>query len=365
MNGDYEYVFPAIRGVQSGREYYTSMCPLHLIPRMFVFDARGLPAELRAQRTLNKGRVPEMKRYIVENRDSYVFSAITASIDGEATFEPMPRTDPDARHGVLHVPMEATFIINDGQHRREAIAHAIEECPELKSESIAVVFFIDQGLKRCQQMFADLNRYAIRPSTSLGVLYDHRDKGARLTKLIAFRCPVFRNVVETEKSSLSRRSRHLFTLSALHTATVALFAGRDGESVEDLAACAGAYWSLIDRQIPQWREVRAEKVTAGGVRQGFIHSYGIGLHALGRLGNALLHDVSWKGKLPGLKRIDWRRTRNDVWEGRAMIGGRVSKALHNVTLTTNLLKQACGVALSAEEERVEDAFVRGRRGQTN
>ena len=365
MNRDYEYVFPTIRGVQSGREYYASMCPLHLIPRMFVFDDRGLPAELRAQRSLNKGRVPEMKRYMIENRDNYVFSAITASIDGDATFEPMPSSDPDARHGVLHVPMEAKFIINDGQHRREAIAQAIEECPDLKSESIAVVFFIDQGLKRCQQMFADLNRYAIRPSTSLGVLYDHRDEGARLTKLIAFRCPVFQDVVETEKSSLSRRSHHLFTLSALHTATVALFAGRDGESIDDLAARADAYWSVVDRQILQWRDVRAEKVSAGDVRRDFIHSYGIGLHAMGRLGNALLRDEAWKKKIAGLRQVDWRRARNDVWEGRAMIGGRVSKALHNVTLTTNLLKQACGVVLSAEEERVEDAFARGRRGNTN
>jgi hypothetical protein len=29
------------------------------------------------------------------------------------------------------------------------------------------VYFVDAGLKRCQQMFADLNRYAIRPTRSL------------------------------------------------------------------------------------------------------------------------------------------------------------------------------------------------------
>ena len=58
----YEYVFPAIRGVQAGREYYVTMCPLRLIPRLFLFDEEELPPEMRAQRTLNKARVPEDER---------------------------------------------------------------------------------------------------------------------------------------------------------------------------------------------------------------------------------------------------------------------------------------------------------------
>ncbi|MDB2184838.1 DNA sulfur modification protein DndB [Mycobacteroides abscessus subsp. abscessus] len=53
--GEFEWAFPAIRGVQAGREYYVTMCPLRLIPRMFLFDEEELTAEMRAQRTLNKG----------------------------------------------------------------------------------------------------------------------------------------------------------------------------------------------------------------------------------------------------------------------------------------------------------------------
>ena len=62
-----------------------------------------------------------------------------------------------------------------GQHRRAAIEEAIKEKPELADETIAIVFFKDKGLKKSQQMFADLNRYAVKPSKSLGVLYDHKD----------------------------------------------------------------------------------------------------------------------------------------------------------------------------------------------
>ena len=42
-----------------------------------------------------------------------------------------------------------------------SIIKALDQRPDLAYESIAVVFFIDIGLERCQQTFSDLNRYAI------------------------------------------------------------------------------------------------------------------------------------------------------------------------------------------------------------
>ena len=89
---------------------------------------------------------------------------------------------PERNVGQLSIPMEAKFVINDGQHRRAAIEAALRENPDLGDETIAVVLFLDVGLKRCQQMFADLNRYAVRPTTSLSILYDHADEDAQMTK---------------------------------------------------------------------------------------------------------------------------------------------------------------------------------------
>jgi len=71
----FEYVFPAIRGIQSGREFYVSMCPLRLIPKIFLFDEEELVPELRAQRTLNRARIPEIADYIVKNTGGYVPAA--------------------------------------------------------------------------------------------------------------------------------------------------------------------------------------------------------------------------------------------------------------------------------------------------
>jgi len=358
------YVFPAIRGLQAKREYYASMCPLRLIPKIFLFDEAELSPELRAQRTLNKGRLPEMARYILSNGGDYVFSAITASIDGRVQFEPLGDGGEASRVGLLHVPMDARFIINDGQHRRAAIEMALRENPSLGDESIAVVFFVDLGLERCQQMFADLNRYAIRPSRSLGVLYDHRDELAQLTRLVVLRSTFFRDVVEMERSTLSLRSRKLFTLSALYNGTSSLLDGLEIEDVESGAQVAVEYWEEVAKHFPEWQLVRERKMAAGEVRRDFIHSHGIVLHALGIVGNVLLQRrrTNWKARLKALEKIDWSRANGRLWEGRAMTGGRISKAGHNVTLTTNAIKKSLRLALTPEEQRVEDALQRSAHG---
>jgi len=355
------YNFPSIKGLQAGREYYVSMCPLRIIPKIFLFDEQELKPELRAQRTLNTSRVPEIARYITDNPGDYVFSALTASIDADVAFQPIGQEGESSRVGVLTVPMDARFIINDGQHRRAAIEGALEQRPELGDETIAVVFFIDKGLERCQQMFADLNRHAVRPSKSLGLLYDHRDDSAQLTRNIVTRSQFFRDLVEMERSNLSPRSRKLFTLSAMYKATMELLEGLGCEDDESAAKTASSYWEEVSKHFPEWQQVRKGKMAAGEVRKDFIHSHGIVLQPLGKVGNALLrkYPKSWENRLKPLYKIDWGRSNQKLWEGRAMIGGRVSKSTHNVILTTNVIKQELGLDLTAEEQKVEDAYMGG------
>jgi DNA sulfur modification protein DndB len=358
MDSSPAYIFPSIRGVQAGHEYYVSMCALRFIPRIFHFDDEELLPELRAQRTLNKARIPEIASYIINNPSSYVFSAITASIDGDVLFEPF---DANKNHslGILRIPMESRFIINDGQHRRAAIEYALKAKQGISDDTIAVVFFVDIGLNRCQQMFADLNRHAIRPSKSLGVLYDQREEDAILAKNIALRSRVFKDVVELERSTLSARSRKLFTLSSIYFATRELLENIN-EPMDKRADIALSYWDEIAKRIPEWAMVRDHKITSGEVRSEFIHVHGITLQALGRLGNALLtkYNKTWKNKVKGLGSINWSRSNARLWEGRAMIGGRISKSSQNITLTTNAIKKHLSIELTPAEQHVEDFFLR-------
>jgi DNA sulfur modification protein DndB len=361
MKRDFTYTFPAIRGLQAGREYFVSMCPLRLIPKLFQFDGEELVPELRAQRVLNKARIPEIARYIIENKSDYVFSAITASVDGEMNFAPVDPKDVTAhRLGSLTVSMNSRFVVNDGQHRRAAIELALQSSPELADETIAVVFFVDRGLERCQQMFADLNRHAVKPSASLGVLYDHRNARATIARQLAISAEVFRTVVEMEKSSLAERSRKLFTLSALDGAVGELLTDPELEDIKVATAKCAEFWGLVSEQMPEWRLVRESKMTAGEVRRDFIHCHAITLQALARVGRTLYGSPSGQlaAKLRRLGAIDWSRSNIDAWEGRAMIRGRMEKSNNSISLTANQIKQSIGIKLTSEEEVLESALLK-------
>jgi len=167
-----------------------------------------------------------------------------------------------------------------------------------------------------------------------------------------------------ERSTLAAASRKLFTLSALYNATSVLLAGLKFDSAEEAARVARQYWEMVVEQFPEWQEVRRGRLPAGDIRRDFIHSHGIALHAMGRVGNTLLHQSlnpeDWRDRVKRIGTLDWSRANTRLWESRALVGGRVSKATNNVTLTTNALRQHLGLPLSPEEQRVEDAYLQGR-----
>ena len=356
MNSQFSHTFPAARGVQAGRPCYIAMCPMRLIPKIFVFDEEEVPPELRAQRTLNRARIPEIASYLIDNNRDYTLSAITASINAQVRFEPSSDTGIGQNLGSLSIPMDAQILINDGQHRRRAIESAIEENPELGYDNIPVLFFIDEGLERSQQMFADLNKHAVHPSDSISTLYDRRDSIAELARSMVRDVEAFSRLTELERSSISNRSSKLFTLSAIKNATKALLAKGKGDPIDDHeAALAAAYWNTVAENMPDWQQALTKKIATWELREQYIHSHGVMLQAMGNIGvDLLLRPKSqWSEILKGLGKIDWARA-NQNWEGRAMQHGRISKTTHSVMLTGNYIKLQLGLPLSASEQEYED-----------
>ena len=169
----------------------------------------------------------------------------------------------------------------------------------------------------------------------------------------------FSRSVEMERSTLSLRSRRLFTLSAIYQATNALLNGAS-DNLEDNLTAAKAFWEEVGRQLPEWEQVRRGRLAASDVRQDLIHSHGVVLHAFGKVGTALMQRTpkDRNKRLQLLAQIDWSRN-NPVWAGRAVVRGRLSKATQNVILTANYIKQRLGLELTPEDQRIEDAFLRG------
>lgn len=361
LNFDFCHSFPAIRGIQSGRPCYIAMCPMRIIPTLFKFDEDDVPAELRAQRYLNRTRIPEIVSYLVNNLKDYTLSSLTASVSSNVIFKAV---DDNGNHsiGTLFIPMDAQILINDGQHRRAAIEEAIKINPDLGYDSISVLFFIDEGLQRSQQMFADLNKYAVRPSDSISTLYDFRDELSVLARLISKEVYVFSGLTEMEKSSISNRSSKLFTLSSIKNASKVLLrkgnSNKEGFTEHD-KKIAIDFWNEVTKNMPDWILAKNKKIFTCELREQYVHAHGVILQAMGNIGADLLINcpLNWKHKLKGLSSIDWSRSNKD-WESRAMVHGRISKARTNVILTGNYIKLNLDIPLNESEIQLENTFKR-------
>lgn len=359
MSGNF-YTFAAIRGVQAGGEYYVVMVPLKMVPRIFEFDSHELPADLRAQRVLSGIRVPQIAAYLSDNFEEYTLSSLCASVDGDLEFSPADDSLQFRNVGELRLSMTARIILNDGQHRRAAIEEALKTRPKLENETISVVLFVDLGLERCQQMFADLNKNAVRPSGSLNVLYDRRNPLARLSTRVLECVPFYQEFVELEKTSLSNRAKNLFTLSSLNQANQWLAGANADRFGEETEPTVIEYWKRISEVIPDWQRLARGAVTAGELRKETVHAHGVMLQAMGLMGARLITERTddWHTALDSLSKIDWGKRNAQLWRPRVMGPNRMDGSTKSVHLAANVLIQAVGLALNEREQANEDAYVK-------
>ncbi len=354
--GSETYGFDAIRGTQAGREFYVAMCPLKIIPKLFIFNDYEIPPELRAQRILKESRIPAITNYILNNPDNYTFSSLTASVDGIMKFTPAASLGEEGKLGRLYINMDSRLLINDGQHRRKAIEAALKENMDLGHEMISVVFFQDDGLKRSQQMFTDLNKNAVKPTKSLNILYDHRDEFSKYIVHLVSTLEIFKDRVELEKTSISNRSTKAFTLNGIADSSLRLIGTtKSRKPTQKEKNLIKEFWEIASKNISGWQLLLSNKVSPYELRQNFVNTNTNLLNALGIAGRIIIEEFpdDWKEKLKGLKKIDWSRS-TPVWEGRLIVNGQMQKQSAGIELAANIILQKCGIALSEDRQKIED-----------
>ena len=357
MDSSFVTSFPAIRGIQAKQEYYVVMFPLKLIPRIITESEEELPPEYRAQRIINKNRIPDIVNYILNNPNDYCFSSLTVSLDGDMKFIPFSNEPQHRNIGQLFVSLDSKFLINDGQHRKAAIEEALKVSPELGNETISVVIYKDKGLKRAQQMFADLNRHAVNTTTSIGILYDHRDQLANITKEIIAENPLLERYTDKEKVSLPKLSPRIFTLNQIFNTNSKLINKKKGQPIPNQEKeFLKQFWSLLTDSINEWKLVMKRQMSPTELRANYIVAHGIFLEAMGIVGRFLFENypADWGSYIKNLANIDWSRSNKELWMGRAFsTTGRINKNNHTIQLTANMIKMKLNLPLTKDELELE------------
>lgn len=353
--------FPAIKGTQANAEYYIVMCPLKRLSKIFTLDEGQLPVDQRAQRIINEERIPDITSYILESRDNYVFSALTACIEGGVDFVAIGESKHEQKIGTLVIDEDAEIFITDGQHRNAAILEALKADPSLAEETISIVFFTNKSLEERQRIFKDLNLYPVKTDSSLSITYDDKPD-AILSKTIIFRSEKFTKLVHMERSNLGSRSKKLISHSAVNKASKYLLGNITKNNYESLIPIAYEYWHEVLKNMPAWLLVCDDKASGGELRDESIHAHAVTFHALGLLGNYLINnDSKWQSTLKGLQNINWSRTNPD-WLGRCVINNSMHNVRKAAELTCIQIKLKLQIPLTSKEQSVERIFKEERNG---
>lgn len=351
---DYAYKFPVVRGNQAGKEYFIAMVPLKMLSKIFPNEEEYVLPEYRAQRKLNEARIPVISRYITENRDSYVFSALAASIDGEFEFQ---ESKDGIGTGVLEISMDARFLINDGQHRKAAILDAINEDPSLMNETISVVFYEDLGLARSQQIFTDLNKHAVKTSNSISELYDSRDEMAVLNRNVVSNVAFLSEYTDKEKDNLGKFSSNLFTLNTFYMANKKIVGNTElSKDAEDFLT---KFWNTVSQSILQWNELINHEISKVDLRENYIVTQGVVIQAFGVIGSYFYQNrnENMERYLGNLRGIDWKRSASH-WKLRVIrVDGKIITSNKAINLTAIEIKKEIGLELTDEEKLKENQFI--------
>jgi DNA sulfur modification protein DndB len=342
----YVHEFPAMRGVMAGREFYSCIVPIRVLTKIFLFDEEEVPVELRVQRTLNPKRADDIRDYVIDNPKDYVLPSLTASVDGELEFVPISDEGDLRKLGVLRVAIASRFILNDGQHRKAGLTKALQENPQLAYESVNVLFFLDIGLKRCQQIFSDINRNMKIPDAAINITFDHRDAIAVMTREVIKEIPFLRQFVQQAGGTIKAKSNKLLVVTWVYKANQRISAVMASGQQEFCLK----FWEALIANTPKWQEVLNQEISAEVLRRDYICCTAIAIEAFSHLGVALAqnptyieHPEKMLDKLASLATVDWWK-QDKTWLGMVVdTNGRMLTKKENIQLLVQHLSQITGV----------------------
>jgi DNA sulfur modification protein DndB len=335
---DFTYSLPAIRAIQADQEYFTTVIPFGIVAKLLSDQSNGFDAM-----PFDRERMNAITAFITENPQSYVLPALTISIRGEYVFQSSQEDSSPVLAGTLVLPINSKIQIHDGRHRASAIAQAIAAHPTLSNQSISVVIFPIQS--RNNRKFGAIKANERKSGRLERIISDKTDNVSQVTREVIRDVDAFTHSIEMVKTTISNRSKNLFTFSALYQANEALLSTKRDQPIQNQIDHAVEFWKLVQNAMPDWKSDRPRVE----LRKQTVHAHSVTLCAIAVVGAAIVARFpnSWQRKLTKLHSINWSRGNTKLWEGKAMLGGRMIKSTASIELTARVIADQLGVSLTS------------------
>lgn len=333
-----------------------------------------LSADEKMQREYDIKRViEEMVPYIIEDPDRFFGSLIIDIYQGfeeivfESIEEAMPNMPaayrvPMKDMGFLTLTGKERLIALDGQHRLLALRIAIKGMmgipagtkmlssynklvphPELANEEISVIFVEHTDQLKIRKIFNKINKYAKQTSRGDNIITSDDDIFAVISRQLLKAgeplAPINEiDLVNWKSNTLSLRSKHLTTLSALYTISETILKDKkyaknripSNYEKEEAYAIVSKFWKVLLDQLSAFREyiqlTRQDK-TISLLRETNLLLKPVTQMALAHVARmANNKGVGWNRVVERLNEIDWSFD-NQMWFNILVIGSANKKMI--------------------------------------
>lgn len=279
--------------------------------RKKVIRHRDASVDQDAQRIRDPNKVDKIIDYMKTNKDNWIFSSITASCDSPIKFEESPL---DPRIGTIKIRKGSKLLINDGQHRADAIGKLwnndleIPNKEQFGEQAVSVVIYEGKDLKRMQQMFIDLQK-----GTPVNKSLQHElspDLDKILVREVRDSIPFFKDYVVKDETSVAKGSCKLFTLNSFYDANRYVFGSQlSDENYEEIRDFLISFWTELSHSIPEWSPfIENPKKDTDLFRKTSLSHLSVTMHAFGMIASNIYHGNFSLNRLSRLKNVNFNRS---------------------------------------------------------
>jgi DGQHR domain-containing protein len=350
----------AFIGVEGSSNTYSARITWKNLAECFDFEPVDMDSESKRQRDLAPARSRSIIKYINKSKDTIIFPQV------QAVCERIQVQRLESLDNVVEVTLDEKSwrYLADGQCRLSGIKQAIEQYPELATQSIDIKLIPDRGLAGNRQLTADINKSPLKFPGSQLINFDRENKLNGLVIKVLAKAPTFKRIVEFEKASIVKGSEKLYTLNQFKS-FVKLATGlsdlsfeamiHSKEQADKVCQCLVAYLeSLVETCLFEHQNVDTVIPTA------------VFLDSLGYCGKALLLHFAQVSK------VDWAPVKKlgvinyskfePEWRGRCINeqGKFVAKSYNKKAVAAVLIK-TMEIALPADISDVDDDVFQTRQ----
>lgn len=357
--------------------YSTKMAAGEAIDKIGI--AKELPewdnmtAEEKMQRDYDIRRIiQDIVPYVIQDPDLF-FSSLIIDVYSREKLEFEPLTDvvdklpaayrmPMQDMGFITLPGKERLIALDGQHRLLSLKIAIrgrmgvpagttafaalndlKPHPELASEELSVILVEHTDTAKIRKIFNKINKYAKQTSRSDNIITSDDDTFAVIARrLIQENGPLAPingiDLVNWKSNTLSQRSKHLTTLSALYNIAETLLKdeGFSSKALPPSQIFETAYQQVVNfwlacltelQIFSKYLELTHNNQPVSGLREENLLLKPVTQMALAHTAlTAQRKGVQWTDIVEKLNHIDWS-FQNDIWYNILVIGSANKKMI--------------------------------------